>query len=98
MKLGRREFLTGAGALAISSQPVFAALQGHRQDGVFPASVRADFPSVSLETYVNSAAIHPLGAFAAKAIEQVMAYRLYGPGEGRIDFGADKQEDLKRRY
>ena len=77
---------------------MFAAAQTARPGAVFPASVRADFPSVALETYMNSAAMHPLGTFAARAIEQGLAYRLHGPGPGRVDFGADKQQDLKKRY
>jgi selenocysteine lyase/cysteine desulfurase len=60
--------------------------------------VRADFPSASLDTYMNAAAMHPLGTFAARAIEQGIAYRLHGAGPGRVDFGADKQQDLKKRY
>src|SRR6266851_2005259 len=96
--LGRREFLAGAGALAVSARPVFAAAQTARPGAVFPPSVRADFPSVALETYMNSAAMHPLGTFAARAIEQGLAYRLHGAGVGRADFGADKQQDLKTRY
>jgi selenocysteine lyase/cysteine desulfurase len=98
MNIGRREFLTGAGALALSARPVLATLQGVRPGGVFPPSVRADFPIASIETYLNSAAMHPVGAFAARAIEQGVQFRLYGPGEGRADFGAAKQEDLKKRY
>ena len=98
MTLDRRAFLAGAGALAASARPLFAVAQPMRPGAVFPASVRADFPSVSLETYLNSAAMHPLGTFAARAIEQGVGYRLHGPGEGRADFGADKQQDLKRRY
>jgi len=92
--LGRREFLAGAGALAVSARPVFAAAQTGRPGAVFPPSVRADFPSVALETYMNSAAMHPLGTFAARAIEQGLAYRLHGAGAGRADFGADRQQDL----
>jgi selenocysteine lyase/cysteine desulfurase len=98
MTIGRREFLTGAGALAVSARSVFAGLQTARPGAIFPPSVRADFPSVALNTYMNSAALHPLGTFAARAIEQGMAFRLHGPGEGRVDFGADKQQDLKKRY
>ena len=99
MAIDRRAFLAGAGALAASGRSLFAAAQpAMRAGAVFPASVRADFPSVSLETYMNSAAIHPLGTFAARAIEQGVAYRVKGPGDGRTDFGADKQHDLKRRY
>jgi selenocysteine lyase/cysteine desulfurase len=104
--LGRREFLAGAGALALrlgsgqaaSARSLFAAAQSVRPGAIFPPSVRADFPSVALETYMNSAAMHPLGTFAARAIEQGMAYRLHGPGAGRSDFGADKQQDLKKRF
>ncbi len=99
MTLDRRAFLAGAGALAVSARPLFATAQpAMRAGAVFPASVRADFPSVSLETYLNAAAMHPLGSFAARAIEQGLAYRLHGSGEGRADFGAEKQQDLKRRY
>ncbi len=65
---------------------------------VFPASVRADFPSVARGTYMNSAAMHPLGSFAARAIEAGVNFRLHGPGEGRADFTAAKQQDLKARY
>jgi selenocysteine lyase/cysteine desulfurase len=60
--------------------------------------VRADFPSVLRETYLNSAALHPVGTFAANAIKQVVDYRLYGPGEGRGDFGAAEQEALKKKF
>jgi selenocysteine lyase/cysteine desulfurase len=51
-----------------------------------------------VETYLNSAAIHPLGTFAVNAIEQTIAYRMRGAGPGRLDFGADKQNDLKARF
>jgi len=99
MTLDRREFLAGAGALAVSARSVFAAAQATTRPGsVFPASVRADFPSTALDAYLNSAAMHPLGTFAARAIEEGVAYRLKGPGPGRADFGAEKQQNLKKRY
>jgi len=98
MTLGRREFLAGASALAVSARSALAAVQPARPGAIFPASVRADFPSASLDTYMNAAAMHPLGTFAARAIEQGIAYRLHGAGPGRVDFGADKQQDLKKRY
>jgi selenocysteine lyase/cysteine desulfurase len=60
--------------------------------------VRADFPSVSLDTYVNSAAIHPVGTFAANAMKSTLDFRVYGPGENRVDFGAARQEELKKKY
>jgi len=98
MTLGRREFLAGAGALAVSARAALAGSQAAKPGAIFPASVRADFPSVALDTYMNSAAMHPLGSFAARAIEEGVAYRLRGAGPRRADFGADKQQDLKKRY
>ena len=98
MTIGRREFLASAGALAVSARSAFAFAQPARAGAIFPASVRADFPSVALETYMNSAAMHPLGVFASRAVEQGLAFRLHGSGPGRTDFGADRQQDLKKRY
>ena len=73
MAINRRAFLAGAGALAVSARPLFAAAQpAMRAGAVFPASVRADFPSVSLETYMNAAAMHPLGTFAARDRKSVV--------------------------
>jgi len=60
--------------------------------------VRADFPSVLRETYMNSASMHPVGTFVADAVKQLMDYRLLGPGEGRSDFGPAKQEALKKKF
>ena len=70
MTIGRREFLAGAGALAVSARSVVRRRSRRPARGHLPASVRADFPSVALETYMNSAALHPLGTFAARAVEQ----------------------------
>ena len=83
---------------AAAARPALAAVQTARRGTVLPAMIRADFPGASAETYLHSAAIHPLGTFAASAIEQTMAYRLRGPGPGRADFGVDKQNDLKARF
>ena len=98
MILGRRDFLAGASALAFSSRPALAAVQNAPRSSVFPPMVRTQFPGASVETYLNAAAIHPLGAFAAEAIEQTMAFRMRGAGPGRADFGVDKQNDLKVRF
>ena len=98
MELGRRQFLASAGALAVTARDAFSTPEAATVGSVLPASIRADFPSVATETYLNSAAMHPLGTFAARAIEQGVNFRLKGPGEGRLDFDADKQQQLKARY
>src|SRR5687768_18520894 len=96
--MNRREFLVGAGSLAIAAKPLFAAAQTTTRPGVFPASVRADFPSVLRETYLNSGAMHPVGTFTANAMKSLIDYRAFGAGEGRADFGAAKQEELKKKF
>ena len=98
MAIGRREFLIGAGAVAASLRPALATGQAAKPAAVLPAMIRADFPGAMVETYLNSAAIHPLGTFAASAIEQTMAFRLRGAGPGRTDFGVERQNDLKARF
>jgi len=105
--LGRRQFLASAGAIAASVRLTTSAEASavkkadatfQSRTGIFPASVRADFPSVLRETYMNSASMHPVGTFAADAVKQVMDFRLLGPGEGRGDFGPAKQEALKKKF
>jgi selenocysteine lyase/cysteine desulfurase len=94
--IDRRGFLIGATAVAASARA--ASPWAGRDAGVFPASVRADFPWASAETYLNAASIHPLSAPAKRAVDAYLAYRLNGPGEGRADFDAAKQAELKQRF
>lgn len=100
--LGRREFLASAAAVAVSARSALAAagtkVPALRTAGVFPPSVRAAFPSVSKTTYMNSAALHPVGTFAADAMKILVDFRLYGPGEGRADFSGRQQDELKKKF
>jgi selenocysteine lyase/cysteine desulfurase len=106
MSLDRRQFLLTAATLAATSGLEAAAPVldlpvlplPDRPAGPLGAAARGDFPSVSLETYLNSASTHPLSVQAARAVESGLQYRLKGPGEGRVDFGAERQEALKARY
>jgi selenocysteine lyase/cysteine desulfurase len=93
----RRDFLFSAGAVAMAARPLLAASQSSARNGIFPASVRADFPSALKETYLNSASMHPVGTFAAEAIKKVVDYRTLGAGNG-ADFNAKQQQDLKAKF
>jgi selenocysteine lyase/cysteine desulfurase len=95
MTLDRRQFLMSAAALA--AVPALSR-EGSAADSPIPASVRADFPIASTETYLNSAAIHPMSVPASRALVDHIAFRTKGGGEGRMDFGADQQADLKLRF
>jgi selenocysteine lyase/cysteine desulfurase len=96
MSLDRREFLISAAALAAAARPAFSA--SRPAGSVLPPAVRADFPVATAETYLDSAAQHPLGAHVARALERYLDFRVKGPSEGRQDFGPDQQQDLKRRF
>ena len=96
MSLDRRQFLLSAAALATSARSAFPS--DDASTGVLPPSVRADFPIASAQTYLNSAAIHPMSVPAARALQEHIEFRLKGGGEGRRDFGEDQQKDLKQRF
>src|SRR5947199_2547705 len=97
MTIDRRRFLLSAAAVAASGRSVFAREVGSTTS-VFPFDTRADFPVASTETYLNSAAIHPMSLPASRALQEHIAFRVQGAGEGRADFGEDQQKDLKRRF
>lgn len=94
MTLDRRQFLAAASGFAMLPRVDVSAAAA----SPLPSSVRANFPVVASQTYLDSAAIHPMGLHAARALERHMAFRVNGPGGGRADFGPDLQADLKRRF
>src|SRR3954471_20493306 len=98
MSVHRRQFLLSAAALAASAGPAFPGLAPAAEGSIFPPSVRADFPIASTQTYLNSAAIHPMSVPASRALADHVQFRLNGAGEGRADFGEEQQRDLKRRF
>jgi selenocysteine lyase/cysteine desulfurase len=98
MSVDRRQFLMSAAALAASARPASPHAAPAAEGSLFPPSVRADFPIASAQTYLNSAAIHPMSVPCSKALTDHIAFRLKGGGEGRMDFGEEQQKDLKRRF
>ena len=97
MPVDRRDFLLHAVAVAASARSAFGR-ETAADGSIFPSSVRADFPIASKQTYLNSAAIHPMSVPASRALEAHVAFRMQGGGEGRADFGEEQQKDLKRRF
>jgi selenocysteine lyase/cysteine desulfurase len=95
MTIDRRRFLLTAAALAAAPR-----VHGHdaAADGVLPGSVRADFPSVERETYLNAASIHPMSAPAARRLQRYIDVRLSGVRPDPREADAAMQEDLKRRF
>src|SRR5262249_45304251 len=97
MSIDRRQFLMSAAVLAAPARTALAEA-AVAPGSLLPPSVRADFPIASAQTYLNSAAIHPMSVPASRALEAHIQFRLKGGGEGRADFGEEPQKDLKRRF
>ena len=99
MKFNRRQFMMSAAALAASARPAFPAVarRSPEETPTLPAS-KEEFPWAATETFINSAAYHPMSAASARAMEAYIAYRLKGPGEGRDDFGGSEQEEVKTMF
>jgi selenocysteine lyase/cysteine desulfurase len=104
MSIDRREFLLSAAALAVPALPERPTSGAPPRAWAppdaspLPAAVRADFPIASAQTYLNSAAIHPMSVPVSQALQQHVAFRLKGGGDGRSDFGDEQQQDLKARF
>ncbi len=96
MALDRRECLLSAAAAAAAPLDFRGRRAGLPADPGLKGA-RANFPIAARQTYLNSAAIHPMGLHASRALEKHLAFRLQGGGEGRADFDNEQQADLKRR-
>ncbi len=103
MPLNRRQFLTGAAAIAggvrasddLLAAPAFG----------LGAAARASFPWAGRETYLNSAAYHPISLHSAHAMREYVGYRLNGAPWELDDAGASgrgsggaRQEAVKRLF
>ncbi|MCP5117992.1 MAG: aminotransferase class V-fold PLP-dependent enzyme, partial [bacterium] len=83
--MNRRRFLQGAAAVTGAAAADFSAL-------------RNDFPRALNETYLNSAAQHPLGNHTVRGIESYIEFLHKGPGEGRRDFWVEGFSQVKPMF
>ena len=102
MSVDRREFLRSTAALTAVSPIALATLAagrpGPRMAASLGADVRADFPRVLSQTYLNSAAQHPMGLPMLGAMERHLHYEVYGEGDGRQYFSRADQMALKEEF
>ena len=70
MPISRREWLSGAGGVALGSP--FAPAP--------PADVRDDFPIAKSRVYLNNASIHPLSLASLEAAQEYLRARTHGAG------------------
>ena len=82
MSVDRREFMLSAAAAAtVGSWSVASRAEGGpptRTAAALGAGLRADFPRAASQTYLNSAAQHPLGLPMLRAMERHLHFEVYG--------------------
>lgn len=94
MPIDRREFLAGTAAAVTFGATAMSATQADGQPRL-GAPRRVDFPVTRSQTYLNSAARHPLGLHALNAMEQHLRYQAFGTG---LPSGLADQARLKIFY
>ena len=72
MAISRRDWLTGAGRMALASSVVGPSEAA--------AEVRDAFPIAKARTYLNNASIHPMSLVSLGAVQEYIRARAYGVG------------------
>lgn len=103
--MNRREFLANAGAVAAATRLGFERTASAAPTAVIDAATRDLFPWAENETFINSAAYHPISIRSADAAKEYIDYRLEGPPADLDDVGAAgrgtggaKQEAIKEQF
>jgi selenocysteine lyase/cysteine desulfurase len=107
MSISRREFLAGTAAVAAAASPAFARVRPAAAESLprLGAETRALFPWSTHETFLNSAAYHPISIMSMRAMEEYLGYRLNGAPADLDDVGASgrgtggaKQDEVKALF
>ena len=91
MNTDRREFLAGAAGIALAAPAVAAAVPDFSR-------LRADFPWIEHETFLNNAGWHPIPRQSVIAMHGYLDYKLNGPGEGREARQDGDQKIARERF
>jgi selenocysteine lyase/cysteine desulfurase len=96
MSVDRRQFLLSTPAVAAAGRWTLAP--GQAGPPPLGRAHRELFPRTSAETYLNSAAQHPLGRHVLAAMGRHLDYEVHGAGEGRAYFSRADQAELKTQF
>jgi selenocysteine lyase/cysteine desulfurase len=83
MSINRRQFLGSGAAMA-------AAAKVTDFD-----SIRREFPRATSQVYLDAAAHMPLPKYIAEGIRRYLDFHMYGPGEGRGEYAAEAQRQVR---
>ncbi len=101
MDVNRRDFIAQTAALAATVGSTSAAGVDRGAEAAATRSLseaRAEFPWATRQTYLDSAALHPVGSHAARVVERCLDYRVQGPGSDRLAVGERELQEVKRLY
>jgi hypothetical protein len=92
--MNRREFLAAGvgGALGTS---VLGAEEGRKPTATRQGGLRAAFPRLESDVFLDAAGGTPLGTFAEEGLRRYVAFQQLGPGEGRGDHVAEMQANVR---
>lgn len=91
MKTDRREFLAAVAGMAGAAPSLSAAVADFSR-------LRADFPWIEHETFLNNAGWHPMPRQSVRAMQEYLDYKLNGPGEGRESLQDGNQQIARERF
>src|SRR3989442_1523395 len=91
MKADRREFLSGVAGLAMAGPAAASTVPDFSR-------LRADFPWIEHETFLNNAGWHPIPRQSIRAMHAYLEYKLNGPGESREAWQAGNQQLARERF
>src|SRR5258708_7894738 len=91
MKPDRRKFLSGVAGVAMA---------GPGGAGAVPdfSRLRADFPWIEHETFLNNAGWHPMARQSVRAMHDYLEYKVNGPGDGRERLQNGDQNLARERF
>lgn len=96
----RRDFLA-AGIGASVALPVFAhsgLAEGENKQGGPGSGLRALFPRLQEETYLNAAGLMPLGEFARAGLERYLEWQTRGGRDGRDEYRREAIGGVRSRF
>jgi selenocysteine lyase/cysteine desulfurase len=98
MSVSRRQFFRAAAGIATA-----AAVSPRSAGAMAPgtpdfAVVRTEFPWLKRQVWLSGADYHPISIHSLKAVENYMAWRAQGPGDGRSNFTGAQQRETKELF
>lgn len=91
MPTNRRSFLAAGAAAASAATPPTPPAPDW-------SAIRSQFPWNEKQLFMNPAGWHPMRKSAIEAMQRYLDYKLLGPGDGRAEHAAGRQEEARAGF